>query len=161
MVFPVESGSQRILDTYATAKVKLDRMDLPKLMRLMTDLGIKAPVNMMIGFPDETEAEIRQSIDLAKKLMDAGAPYVTLFIPIPFPGSRLFDIALTGGWLEANFDPDLMNWKNPVMKNTVVGPQRLVELRDQWNAALNTESHQAMRLKQSAGHRLAMDKEGA
>jgi radical SAM superfamily enzyme YgiQ (UPF0313 family) len=161
MVFPVESGSQRILDTYATAKVKLDRMDLPKLMRLMTDLGIKAPVNMMIGFPDETEAEIRQSIDLAKKLMDAGAPYVTLFIPIPFPGSRLFDIALTGGWLDANFDPDLMNWKNPVMKNTVVGPQRLVELRDQWNAALNTESHQAMRLKQSAGHRLAMDKEGA
>ena len=51
-------------------------------MKKMTDLGIQAPVNMMIGFPDETEEEINMSIDFAKILMDNGAPYVTFFVPI-------------------------------------------------------------------------------
>ena len=57
-------------------------MDLPLLMKTMTNIGIQAPVNMMIGFPDETENEINMSIDFAKILMDHGAPYVTFFIPI-------------------------------------------------------------------------------
>ena len=40
-------------------------MNLFKLMRVMTDMGIQAPVNMMIGFPDETEKEINMTIDFA------------------------------------------------------------------------------------------------
>ena len=43
-------------------------MNLFKLMRVMTDMGIQAPVNMMIGFPDETEDEINTSVDFAKSL---------------------------------------------------------------------------------------------
>ena len=50
IVFPVESAAKRILKLYATNKVNLDRMDLPLLMKKMTNLGIQAPVNMMIGF---------------------------------------------------------------------------------------------------------------
>ena len=119
IVFPVESGSKRILKRYATNKVNLNRMDLFILMKTMSNMGIQAPVNMMIGFPDETEEEINMSIEYAKKLMDHGAPYVTFFIPIPFPGSTLYNIAIGGGHLDVNFDPDSMNWKNPVMKNTL------------------------------------------
>ena len=105
IVFPVESGSKRILKRYATNKVNLDRMDLFILMKTMSNMGIQAPVNMMIGFPDETEEEINMSIEYAKKLMDHGAPYVTFFIPIPFPGSTLYNIAINGGHLDVNFDP--------------------------------------------------------
>ncbi len=153
MVFPVESGSERIIKKYATNKVLLDRMDLCKLMRAMTDIGIKTPVNMMIGFPDETEEEIGQSIDFAKRLMDSGAIYVTFFIPIPFPGSRLYDIAISGGHLQHDFDPDIMNWKRPVMRNTVVPPERLEEIRDKANENINTELHLKRRLEQSTGYR--------
>ena len=155
MVFPAESASRRILKKYATNKVLPDRMDLPLLMRTMTDVGVSAPVNMMIGFPDETEEEIKESIDLAKKLMDAGAPYVTFFMPIPFPGSRLYDMAIQGGYLDEDFDTDMMNWKNPVMKNTTVPPKRLEEIRDKANESINTKKHLETRLKQSAGHRVA------
>jgi radical SAM superfamily enzyme YgiQ (UPF0313 family) len=153
IVFPVESGAPRILRMHATNKVIPERMDLVELMSTMTKLGIKAPVNMMLGFPDETEDEIQQSIDLAQRLKDAGAPYITFFIPIPFPGSRLHDIAIQRGHLDQNFDPDTMNWKHAVMKNTVVPGPRLEEIRDWANQKVNTESHVRLRLERSVGHR--------
>jgi radical SAM superfamily enzyme YgiQ (UPF0313 family) len=153
IVFPVESGSKRILKKYATNKVNLDKMDLPFLMKTMTRIGISAPVNMMIGFPDETEEEISESIDLAKKLIQNGAPYVTFFIPIPFPGSSLYNIAIAGGYLDENFNPDMMNWKRPVMRNTTVPPERLEYIRDAANNNINTELHLKKRLKDSMGAR--------
>ena len=155
IVFPVESAAKRILKLYATNKVNLDRMNLPLLMKKMTDLGIQAPVNMMIGFPDETEEEINMSIDFAKILMDNGAPYVTFFVPIPFPGSNLYNIAINGDYLDKNFDTDKMNWKNPVMKNTTVSPEKLIEIRDKANEIINTKEHLKKRLINSAGHRFA------
>jgi len=153
IVFPAESGSQRILDKYASGKVRLDKMNLPLLMKNLTDLGIKAPVNMMIGFPDETEKEMQESIGLAKELMNAGAPYVTFFMPIPFPGSRLYDVAIKEGHLNKDFDTDLMNWKRPIMKNTIVPPERIEEIRDKANEEINTKEHLEKRLKQSMGFR--------
>jgi len=137
IVFPVESGSQRILDKYASGKVKLEKMNLPLLMKKMTNLGIKSPVNMIIGFPDETENEIQQSINLGKELIQSGAPYVSFFVPIPFPGSKLYDIAIQENYLDKHFDTDLMNWKRPIMKNTLIPPKRLEEIRDQANETVN------------------------
>jgi radical SAM superfamily enzyme YgiQ (UPF0313 family) len=137
IVFPVESGSQRILDKYASGKVKLDKMNLPLLMREMVRRGIKSPVNIIIGFPDETEEEVLQSIDLGKKLKQNGAPYVSFFMPIPFPGSKLYDIAISGNYLDKNFDTDLMNWKRPIMKNTLIHPRRLEEIRNYANETVN------------------------
>lgn len=153
IVFPVESGSQRILDTYATGKLNLEVFNVVDLVRAASRIGITCPINMMIGFPDETEEEMMQSVVLGKKLVDAGAAYCTFFIPIPFPGSKLFQIAVANGYLDKNFDPDTMNWKNAVMKNTVVSPERIIELRDWAWREVNTEEHVAMRLKASMGAR--------
>ena len=154
MVFPVESASPRIQKKYCSNKIH--GLDLIALMKALTNMDIKAPVNMMIGFPDETEAEIQESIELSKKLMNAGAPYVTFFIPIPFAGSKLCDIAIQGGYLDKDFDTDIMNWKRPVMKNTTVSQQRLEEIRDYANESINTKSYLETRIKQSAGYRLAL-----
>jgi radical SAM superfamily enzyme YgiQ (UPF0313 family) len=153
MVFPAESGNQRILDKYASGKVRLDKMDLPKLMDALTKEGILSPANMIIGFPDETEKEIKNSLELAKRLRDSGAPYVTFFIPIPFPGSRLYDLAIREGYLKEDFNPDIMNWKNPVMQNTIISQERIVEIRDRANEDINDEEHLKKRLMQSAGFR--------
>ncbi|OGQ06041.1 MAG: hypothetical protein A2W61_08300 [Deltaproteobacteria bacterium RIFCSPLOWO2_01_44_7] len=153
IVFPVESASQRILDKYATGKLNHTVLDVAQLVKIATDVGILCPINMMIGFPDETEAEMMQSIELGKKLVNNGAPYCTFFIPIPFPGSSLFELAIRGGYLEQDFDTDLLNWKNAVMKNTIVPPERIVALRDWAWRTVNTEEHVQMRLKQSTASR--------
>lgn len=145
--FPVESGSQRILDKYATIKLNLTTLNVIELVKIASRIGIKCPVNMMIGFPDETEQEIYQSIELGKKLVNAGAVYCAFFIPIPFPGSKLFEMAIAQGYLDQNFDSDLMNWMNVTMKNTVVSPERIIEFRDQaWRTA-NTEEYIKERLQ--------------
>ena len=122
-------------------------------MKVMTEIGISAPVNMMIGFPDETEAEISESIELAKKLIENGAPYVTFFIPIPFPGSALHKIAIDGGHIDPNFDPDMMNWKRPIMKNTAVSSERLEFIRDSANEDINNDLHLEKRLSNSMAGR--------
>lgn len=159
IVFPVESGSQRILDKYASGKLKLDKVDVVELVSVAAKLGIVCPINIMIGFPDETEKEIFQSIELAKKLVPAGAPYVTFFLPIPFPGSKLFSYAVQNGYLSPNFDPDIMNWKNACMKNTAVSPERLVELRDWAWQTLNTDNYKRGRIGREIGSRLAQTTE--
>jgi len=153
MVFPAESGSQRILQKYATNKVLLDKMDLPLLMKTMTDMGIRAPVNMMIGFPDETESEIKESIELARKLKENGAIYVTFFIPIPFPGSKLYEIAIKNNHLDEDFDTDIMNWKHPVMKNTLVPPEKIEQIQNQANEMINDKDFIAKAIKRTIGHR--------
>lgn len=153
IVFPVESASQRILDQYATSKWNHSNLDLEKLVRLATDIGITCPINMMIGFPDETEKEIFQSIELGRRLVDAGAQYCSFFIPIPFPGSQLFELALKRGYLESSFDPDQMNWHRPVMKNTMVPPERLLELREWAWRQVNRKEYVEARISQKIGSR--------
>ena len=37
-------------------------LDILELVRIAAELKIVSPINMMIGFPDETEAEIKNSI---------------------------------------------------------------------------------------------------
>lgn len=159
MVFPLESGSKRIQEKYASNKVHLEKMDLLELMRAMSDRGIKAPINTMIGFPDETEEEMKMSFDLSRKLVEeGGAPYVTFFHAIPFPGSKLYNLAIEEGHLDRNFDPDQMNWKNPVMKNTTVSPEKIIELTDKAWHEINSDEYVARRLAESAGssHRVAV-----
>ncbi|MCK5624619.1 B12-binding domain-containing radical SAM protein [Candidatus Pacearchaeota archaeon] len=154
IVFPAESGSQRILDKYASGKVKLEKMDLPVLMKTMVNMGIKAPVNMIIGFPDETEEEIQKTIDLGKKLKENGAPYVSFFLPIPFPGSKLYDIAIKGNYLNRDFNPDMMNWKRAIMTNTFVPPKRLEEIRDYANELVNDKDFIKRAVQNTIGYKL-------
>jgi radical SAM superfamily enzyme YgiQ (UPF0313 family) len=151
IVFPVESGNQRILDKYATGKLIHEKLDVVQLVRDAVKLGITCPVNMMIGFPDETKAEMNESVELAKRLIDAGSKYVTFFIPIPFPGSKLYRMAIEGGHLSADFDPDKMNWKNPVMTNTTVPPEEVVAFRDWAWDTVNTEDYKRKRKEREIG----------
>lgn len=153
IVFPVESGSQRVLDKYATGKLTLETMDVLNLVRVAKSVGMICPVNMMIGFPDETEQEMMTSVELSKRLIEAGTDYVTFFIPIPFPGSRLYDMAIQNGHLHPDFDTDIMNYKNPVMTNTTVAPGRILELRDWAWSTVNSKEHVVKRLKESMGAR--------
>lgn len=150
---PVESGSQRILDKYATGKLNHSTLDVVELVQAMTKVEIECPINMMLGFPDETEEEIMTSFELGKRLVNEGARNCTPLIAIPFAGSMLYDYAIQHGHLESDFDTDTMNWKNCVMRNTVVPAKRIVELRDWGWKYMNHEGHMSARLAASAGVR--------
>ncbi|GEM_PF-994109 len=151
IVFPVESASQRIVDKYATGKLNHQKIDVVELVRVATEVGVTCPINMMIGFPDETEAEIRESIEMGRRLVEAGSAFCVFFIPIPFPGSGLYRYAIEHGHLDSNFDTDVLNWKNCVMKNTEVPPERIVELRNEASSYANRTEYIKARIETSAG----------
>ena len=63
----------------------------------------------------------------------------------------LYDYAVANGHLASDFDPDIFNWKNAVMKNTVVPPERVLELRDFAHEYMNTPEYVRARKEASAG----------
>lgn len=152
ITFPVESGSQRVLDKYAPRKLDLEKMDVIKLVRVAREVGIVCPINMMIGFPDETVEEMMQSVLIAYRLIhEAGAPHVSFSIVIPFPGSSMHDSVVEDGYLSKDFDPDDMNWKHAIMTNTTVPREMVEQIRDAAWSTVNHPAYIQRRLQESIG----------
>jgi radical SAM superfamily enzyme YgiQ (UPF0313 family) len=158
---PFESASPRILRKYATMKWQPDRLDTVALVRAFQRAGLHdIHGNYMIGYPDETEDEMRATIELARIHMEAGLNYALFFAVVPYPGSRLFDIALQEGYVSPDFDPDFMKWTEAVMTNTTVSPEAIREIRNRaWHTVNRrdyVEYKQAMRVEQLGKRRLAV-----
>lgn len=107
---PFESGTQRLIDKYSSAKWNLAQCDVLDLIRKLGEAGIVADANFMIGYPDETPAELENTFALASRVMHAGLSGCQFFMVQPFPGSRLFDEALARGTLPRNWHWDDLGW---------------------------------------------------
>ncbi len=127
---PFESGSQRILRKYASNKINVEKANLNALVATMKDYGIKIYGNYMMGYPDETLAEIEATIEMAREHVSYGLDAAYFFIVVPLPGSPLYDIAVAGGHFRPDFDPDTMNIYKANMTDTEVPADVLEELRD-------------------------------
>ena len=130
IALPFESGNARIIKKYASNKWSLPRVDVSALIKACNEHSIRVSGNFMIGFPDETEEEVYNTIEFAKKCMSDGLNAANFFLCMPLPGTPLFDTTIAMGMLPADFNPDLMHWQKANMINTAVPPQKLEEIRD-------------------------------
>ena len=126
---PFESGSQRIIDKYASRKWRTDKLDTVALIHALRDVGITPLGNYTIGYPDETIDEITETIMLARRHVDEGLSAASFFVIVPFPGTTLFDMAIKNGQLAKDFNPDDMRWTRSVFKNTPVSAETLEHIR--------------------------------
>ena len=136
IVLPFESANQRIIDRYASQKWNLDKADIKGLIRTCKGFGLKTPGNFMIGFPDESRSEIFNTINFARRCMEWGLDSANFFLVIPLPGTPLFEKCVREGYLDKEFNPDKMNWMTANMKNTLVPPKELEEIRENINPNL-------------------------
>lgn len=127
---PFESGNPRIISKYASNKWNIERTNIPALLKACKDHDLRISGNFMIGYPDETRAEIQNTIDLAEKCIDQGLDSASFFLVMPLPGTPLFDTAMKQGYLEKDYNPDKMHWQKANMINTIVSPKELEEIRD-------------------------------
>lgn len=127
---PFESASPRILSTYASKKWSPAAVDTVALVHEMGRAGIGVSGNYMLGFPDETEEEIAETIALARAHREAGLTEANFFVVVPFPGTTLFSVARQKGYLPQDWNPDDMVWFKPIMRGTTVPNERLKELRE-------------------------------
>jgi anaerobic magnesium-protoporphyrin IX monomethyl ester cyclase len=139
LAFGVESASDRILESIKKGE-KL--ADIENAVRNACELGYMVTLFFIMGFPHETEEDVKKSVDFAMKypVFD-----VRFYNPIPFPGTELYD------WVEKNnrFDKsvgDYLNsfshWINrPVFSTPELSIERRKELYKEINKKIEAHTY--------------------
>ena len=127
LIYPVESGSQRVLNKYATGKLNLKKHNVSGLIRKAKDLGIEIGGNYMFGFPDETREEMMMTYACAEEHMLCGLDYANFMIMTHFPGTDLYEMALQDDLFLPGTKPEDLDWTRPSLK-TLIPPEELVSM---------------------------------
>ncbi|MBF0384765.1 MAG: B12-binding domain-containing radical SAM protein [Candidatus Omnitrophica bacterium] len=137
----VESGSERVLKEIIDKPVDLEKAKIT--LGLIKKHDIDLAVNFVIGFPGETWDEIRQTIKFAE---DIDVDYVKIFVAIPFPNTKLYELAKEEGYLRPDFDPNKHLWTEGWINSKDWRPQDLQILRAyEWDRI--NFSHRKKRIK--------------
>ncbi|MAH48160.1 hypothetical protein CMI37_20220 [Candidatus Pacearchaeota archaeon] len=99
--FGFESGSDRLLKILDKGQIVQDNVNA---ILKTHEMGMKASATFIFGIPDETRAERLKTYRLAKKLP---LDNIRFNVAIPYPGTRLYNIAKSEGSLKI-----LKDWKN-------------------------------------------------
>lgn len=83
--FGIESGSPSMLKTI---KKNIPYDKIKETFEYCNDAGIISLANFIIGFPDETEEQFRETIEMAKSI---NSTQQTFFFFMPGPGSELYE----------------------------------------------------------------------
>lgn len=98
----IESGSQRILNII-DKRITVEQ--IKKGMRRLKMAGILPTVSIMVGQYTETLDDVQKSIDLMLETLRYDKNINFAFtITTPFPGTKLYDIALESGLLKNHLD---------------------------------------------------------
>jgi anaerobic magnesium-protoporphyrin IX monomethyl ester cyclase len=141
LTLPFESANQRILDKYASSKWNIETINSKQLLKVLDDNKIKAAGNYMVGYPDETEAEIFKTILMAKRHVEEGLNHALFFAVVPFPGSVIFNMVIANGQLDPNFDTDKMRWTKSILKNMAISSDALESVRQLAWLTVNREEY--------------------
>jgi radical SAM superfamily enzyme YgiQ (UPF0313 family) len=94
----VESGVQRILD-YIGKNEKL--ADFQRAAKTLNSLGFAWKAYCIIGFPEETEADMFETISFVKSLVPSR---ITLSFFTPYEGTSLYNECVAEGLIPSAFD---------------------------------------------------------
>ena len=141
IVLPFESANPRIIKKWCSNKWRVEDFDVENLVKEIKRVGMRVAANYMVGFPDETEKEIYQTIEFAKKNMTYGLDASNFFLVMPLPGTPMFDEVTRNGQLPKEFNIDKMQWTKANMINTSIQPQRLEEIRQKAWEDCNLSDH--------------------
>lgn len=96
--FGFESGDEQILKLMQKDNNLANARESAMLCK---KAGIEVVGAFILGYPGETKETIKKTIEFAKEIDPATAAF---FIAIPYPGTKLFDIAIENGYLKQPID---------------------------------------------------------
>lgn len=97
MTVSVESGNQSVLRNVIKKPVDLNKV--PVVLDKAKEMGFEIIVNFVIGFPDETWEQIRETVRYAENL---NVDLVNFHIATPLPKTELMKICLERGYLSSD-----------------------------------------------------------
>lgn len=126
IAFGLESGNQTSLDRIRKATTVEQGIQAVKWAR---HAGLSVIASFILCLPGEDEQMTMNTIRFAKKLKLETAAF---FLPVPFPGTELFEMCREEGGLRPNIRwEDFREWtnmSNPLYINPRIGKQRMVEI---------------------------------
>jgi radical SAM superfamily enzyme YgiQ (UPF0313 family) len=126
--FGAESGSPRILKL---VKKGIMPEQVIKASQMASDVGIKVMVNFMVNLPYETFDDLKQTINLMKKLNKIENVTAAYGFSIIYPGTEMEIIAKKEGWFPKDF-----SWNEPYQseKYKIAGVDSSLPLME-WSGA--------------------------
>jgi anaerobic magnesium-protoporphyrin IX monomethyl ester cyclase len=96
VIIGVESGSQEMMDRIKK-DIKLEQVFIAAEKCRRYDVAVHFP--FIVGFPEETDESVRDSLDVAKRLRALSPNFITPFFYYkPYPGSSITAKAVEGGF---------------------------------------------------------------
>ena len=92
--FGLESGNDNVLELTGKGITVAQSRDAVSMAH---ELGIKTSGHFVLGLPGETERSMNDTLTLA---LDLPLDIAQFYTAAPFPGTRLYDLALKKGWLQ-------------------------------------------------------------
>jgi anaerobic magnesium-protoporphyrin IX monomethyl ester cyclase len=99
--FPVESGSQDIINNVIKKPLNLEKVR--KLMAYCKSINLDYSMFLLIGLPGEKIADIWKSFSFAVK---CGVYVPHISVATPYPGTELFTISKQNGYFVREFSLD-------------------------------------------------------
>jgi len=122
IAFGIESGSQKILDM---VRKKIDIKKAKETISICKILGIQTYCTFMVGFPHETEKDIKQSISAAIEL---DPDFIQVSYVVPYPGTQMYDQGVREKWVVQREKWESYCSTGVVIFTGEISPQRLKQL---------------------------------
>jgi len=130
LLFGLESASQRILDELNKGLTVEEMVDS---CRKAKEAGLTVHITVMFGYAGASREEELQTYRLARRLMEDGyADTLQSTLLMPYPGSKLYEMAVENGWLR--YSPgEWEHWdmSEPVLKSDDMSPEEVKQLCDE------------------------------
>ena len=135
----VESGNNEMLRKIKKATTIEKAYEAVRLYRKK---GIEIQTFFMIGFPEETEETLRDTLNAIKNIE---SDHILLSIFTPYPGSELFQVCKELGVVDDDFDITYYNHQSPENCFTAyIAPERFRELVKEVTAVADRKNDRAM-----------------
>lgn len=121
--FGIESGNQHILDM-TNKGITLEQSR--EAVRLAKKHGLKTFLTFMIGMPWEDRDTVMQTFDFAREL---DGDFFEIILPFPFPGTKYYEIAKSGGLILDGAYDHLYDHFHSVVKTYHLSADDLTELK--------------------------------
>lgn len=123
MSFGIESANPT---TLAKMNKKIDPAQVKETLTLLKRLNVRSIGSFILGYPGETEEDVKRTIDWACELpLDVAV----FFIPVPFPQTKLYiDVVESGGLKENLSWEDYHAWldhNHPIYINPQLGEKHV------------------------------------
>jgi len=92
LAFGIEAANAKVRDD---ARKGFDQQDIQSTLQKVWDAGLYVIGNYIFGLPEDNEQTMQETLDLAN---DLNCEFANFYCAMAYPGSKLYDIALAGGW---------------------------------------------------------------